>query len=785
MKTKLLLLVCIYLLFPSQTKACGGYWSLEDTYYHLFDQTGMVHPSLLPFILDPQDRYYFSNNNRVAEYMYSKNIADWKAYFQNKLTEKEIHLLLLELDLDHSSEQVNIPPDKKEEFIDYISLARQVDNTIQITYDSLWEETDDTLSTEGLEKELLSAIEQSDSFYQQRYVYQLSKLALKQNKLQKIHEIVNKYLTDKDEKSAVHHYLLDHNAKYLKVIQGNKLAAAHQYLNNFIALPEKRVSTMNSFRFTLKPENYDQLTQKLSTTQEKTAFRFIKGFVTGEPNYVILKDLVNLNPNAELTNLTLARALNEELRLHAPNNLSILHKIECTDENTYKAIGRNSWYLSEPDIETSNLNNLTTLCRQMAENGDVEDKERWQLAVAQLEYLAGNSKTAQKWLNKLSAQDESIAKQKLLLHSFITVSELKTITDKEEKSLYAIYEEFTNGDFQKQQDYNSQILGSDSLSLFWDIVAEKYFAQADYAKSFLAVNADRTLRQFRDRCVLEDLLAFQKRKKQNLNQFEQLLQSRFNHPHPILTLKDYIATTYIYDFDYRNALIYLKEISEQPLSVQQEILKFNSIPKDIFSIYHKQCYECDFTNNLTSLQAYDNTSGEFKNKFGLIQKVDELQRSKDITDQLAYGYFLLNINRKGYYRDIFSYNDTNGTNRLFVKQFSASPYAYGQHSLPISYAGIIEVFEQITRQSSASRESKAMADWGIILARQALFEEKSSKRYDWSESYFTPEYSFPVDFDNYRNYIIHDFERFAETNTAFSKEIILECNYFQQFISLP
>ncbi len=687
--------------------------------------------------------------------------------------------------LNNYSIQNNIiPVGKQKGLSDYLQLAKQVDDLVNLNYDRVWEEEIDVDASQRLFGLLTKSYHNADPFYKNRYLYQISKLAI-YSKLKEATKFFINNFDDTHLNYAVDFYLKDHKAYFLKATA--LTAVSKTYIQNFTRLPEHTLSEFISYKFTRK--NVDSLTlfNDLSLPIDKQTALFFNNFIHKQSSVLLLEKVANLDINSEITHLVLSASLQEELQKHYPKNPFAFNYINCKEMVNYpKDSGSYYWFTEE--MQTSRLPQLKKTITSILDQKP-QDINRYLLALAQVEFMLHDYQSSIKTLDKVMNNSRTeIKKQAVLLKAMITVNEMNYIGPKEENELFKIFkviQKISQHESKKADEEDFYVgFAYDSVEQFWQIVASKYLQQGDNFKAYLAIHDVDFLNYYRDQCLIEDLLNFVQKKA--FTAYESELLSHLAKQNPELYLYDYLASTYVYEFDFTNALYWYDRLENEASSAQlKAIPKYTDIPKSIIASTYRQCYECPFESNMTKIQANNiDTVNVFATKKELLKEAQRLRKSPAIKDQIAYGNLLLNINRKGYYRDLYSYDHSGGTNARIVKDINDGMF---KHILPINFKDIMEVFHFVLTSKVSSEEKKSMAAWGIVQAQQGILEDIDNPFYEAIEFQF---YSWKE--EQLKEYYVNNPELRKQyhllnqfSDSAFTKEILKECGFFNYYAKKP
>ncbi len=786
MKKKLFAVSIFAFLFLTKSWACSG-WGYYDRYSSIFSQELINDERYLPFLWDPYSAYYEreegSINRNIEEWQRYLNISYENAYYLVFKADKNDIVLLLDKKRIPAEELNFATPQfiaKYKDALEYLKIAKEMEPYMCISgaFEESWDYYDgETLQTvDDLDYDL--HILQLQGAYKKaedkeiklRYGYQLVRLAHYKRKYNESMVFFDQYVQPLNLKSEIYYYALSQYAGAVRGA-GDIITANSLYFKVFANSSDLKEIALTSINFS-ENVDFERFMRTAQTLEEKNDAYLLLGFISFSNPLVSAEKIIDRSPDAIQAKVLLARALAE---------------IEDGIIDPY--IGWNTDEITEykdrryPIVEEQKLEFLQStlkLVTRQTDNEQLKDRDFWYLAAAYLHYLDRNYAIAENNLNKVQSKDVRYKEQKDILALITDVGKETTITDDVERRLFDKYKDILTGETVEQ--------GVKRATFFVrNILANRYYNQKDYAKSFMIHNSLHTLDLNPQMELLDMIEAFVR--KGNKNPYETYLCTSFKVGSPddeTTSVLDYIA--------YMKGILYLATDD-----LDQALEEFNAskymdnrdewIKCDVFGYNSIECFSCD-----------DNMKTDYLNEFPYIgtkevigekELVEILKKLKNeainggekgAKANYLLGNFFYNVTTTGYYRKYlrFGYSDSK-RNYFFNEKEKNHIYnnLITMEYIPTYFENRVDIANDYLEQaykSASDNELKARIAFALSKCEQEIHYQNFSDSYQG----WRPHYE-----DNW--VMISNRKYFGELmkyrNTEFFDEVYTNCLYFEYYVN--
>jgi hypothetical protein len=577
------------------------------------------------------------------------------------------------------------------------------------------------------------------------------------------------YVEPLNYKPAMYYHALSQKAGAEKGL-GDTSAANADFFEVFVHSKKLKESALTSIRFGDNAD-FEEFLKQAKSPKEKCDAYLLLGFISfNNPLNEIEKITAEL-PDAIQAKVLMARAVNTLER-------SLLPMYWSSPDEFAKATDKRYPVIKGPEI-INFFNETLRISTQTANSERVQDKDYWNLTTAYLLFLNKDFSEATRYLSLVKNTNEKYTLQKKNLSMYIDICELPVINDKAETYLYEKYKEILTQKFSFDYYYGDDKAYFDygTKNFIIDVLANRYFLQKEYAKSFLLSN-DITALEYNPRLdLLSDIESFYK--KSNKNSLEKYIESgMFTKNVDAKNIQNYMnylrGIIYLTKGDYRKAL--------ESFSVKDYSPRDN-ISATIFGYNRIECFECDesFTMESDYLSDFPFIEKDMNEK-ELALTLTELQKRGQKKDESAakanylIGNFIYNTTSTGYYRHVLRFDGNNGNGEKFRNQEKKNIYngIYFKY-YPMYYDNPVELSQEYLEKAfntTKDNELKARVLFALSKCEQAIHDGKSGRYY------------YSVDGDDI---LIRDrkyFKKLVEFgNTGFYDEVVTNCKYFEYYVT--
>ena len=808
MKKFILLVACV--LSFEYASSCSDY-DPEYEYYNLFMQELISDAQYYPFLLTYESGYYTAND---STYVKNENIEEWQNYLAITYDQAFYLVYIATRNNLQSLIQGKKATDPKLDFANgsfvakhmqalrYLSYAKYLEPymTIHSEDTDSWSYRPDITVANLNYRKVMTTLEkswatESDKELKLRYGYQMVRFAHYNREFKSAVNYFYKYVEALKFKPAIYYYALDQKAGAEAGLKQYSVAN-YDFFLVFSHSKNLKESAFQSIRFS-KNTDYTNLLNKAKTATEKNDVYLMLGYLDFNNPLSSLTKIVKTTPDAIQAKVLMARAINSLERSYIPtNNYGFCDTcyLKVTDKRFPIAEG----------VETEKFfNQLLTTSKGLANNANVKEKNFWNLTSAYLLFLKKDFSTAKQYLAKVETKNKLYATQKTSLAMYIDICEQPLITADVEKML--------------STKYKSTFLQSKRNEYTWrtdnfleDVLANRYYIQKDYAKSFLMSNNITSLENNPDMTLLDALEAFYN--KANKNDFEKYIaknmypsqsdskinEANFDMPSYFSNMR---GTVYLANGDIEKALASFKKVNprfsqyrlnwssdgkNEYTTFKGQYNGFSGISNSIFGYNKIECFDCgeDTVMQTDYLKEFPFIKPSM-NKLELTEALLELRKTASLGNEQAakanylLGNFFYNTTSTGYFRHILRFDQDNAYCEKYRSTTPINIYSniyfknYGYSSFFVNKISVSQQYLEKAYQLSQTPELKARIAFALSKCEQeTYYEKKYGNSYYWVES---------------DDILIKNRKYFAELNkyknTSFYNDIKTSCLYFNYYVN--
>ena len=773
-------LLCLSVV--SSSFACGGGdWDENYDYYNLFMQEIIDNPRYYPFLLTYQSRYYFSEEEKEK----NENIEQWQSYLGLSYEDTEYLVFGASKAAIDSLIKKQTVTDKQLSFATaswakkhhqallYLSYAKYLEPYMIITIgnsDEWWyyyrDENAKNAGDLDYEK-VINVLRRSwnaekDKELKLRYGYQMVRLAHYTRRYAESVDFFNRYVESLNYRPAMYYYALNQRAGAERGL-GNSDEANYLFSKVYFNTKNLKENVLNSIYF-ISDTDFKQFLERAETANElNDIYMIMGGYMSFNNPLAMAEEIIKKSPDAIQAKVLIARAINELERNHngvGDNNAMLLSK------------NGDNISLAKKDKFFSQMLGFSV---KMTENKQVKEMDFWNLTTAYLYFLNKDFDISKKYLAQVNEKDDKYKSQKELFATYIYLCEQPTITPEVEKVLFEKYQNFIliRGDY-----YDGSFLT--------DVLANRYFLQEDYAKSFLLHHSIEKMEYHIDMDLLDHIETLIL--KPNKNEWEKLLAQKLDGNSTIEYINYLRGNYYLALGELQESLAAFDKISSsfKWSSYNDDYFEFTGISDKIFGYNQIECFECpteDVMKNdyLTQFSFIKKTMNkkELVETLIQLQKIGERNNETGAKANYLLGNFFYNVSLTGYYRHILRFDLTNMYNSEKFSWHEKPKDIYeGVYfkNYPTYYGNptdIADNYLQKANKQANNNELKARIAFALSKCEQANWDKGE---WDSSWGYYRS-----------KGVLISDREYFAELakykDTHFYEEVKTHCKYFEYYVN--
>ena len=533
---KIIISITVFLSAINQSNACAWY-DPDYEYFNLFSQEIITAKEYTPFLLTYSEPYYKTNYATIPD----ENIELWQQYFDNKFTYEQTRALINLVDIKHlynlQKGQVthnllkqlgNNPYTLYKDGIDYLIQAKYMEPYMRIKYVETENRfyyyrnsttTDAThLNYDKTSAALLSLYNAAkNKNIKMRYGYQMVRFNHYTRNFKKAIEAFDKYVAPHNTKNAVYYMALDQMAGAQSGLK-MKADAEWNFFQVFMHSKNRKESAYNSIKLTGN-KDFENILKRAKTKEEQNMAYFLLAYNDYTNPVGIMKKMVNNNVDSEILQVLTARAINQLERSYLPVYVTC-DKKDC-EHNSKRLPFYNKFDNLFTDRESVNfINDLEEVILQASKKSD---NNFWNIADAYIKFLKKDYEQSRLILSVIKTTDDAFKEQIKKMQMLNEIVAQPVIDAAFENLLFTKYADF----FQINGNTNYYYEGVNHTSDFLrDILANRYFLQKEYAKSFLMHNTLSNLQYNPNLTLTKHLEEFYN--KQNKNNFEKLIAANID-----------------------------------------------------------------------------------------------------------------------------------------------------------------------------------------------------------------------------------------------------------------
>ncbi len=819
------LLLC--LLLSVTYKACA-YYEPDWEYFNLFTQEIIPNKSLTPFLLVYSEPFYHKDDIVILD----ENTESWMKYFNNtwdytitdaviKLVDKKHFINLKKGEKTHRLFK-DLPNDfyeKYKEGIEYLIQAKYLEPYMKVVFvanlDAFYYEETDRLDASQLDfdktVQTLSNLYQNTAHKEikQRYGYQLLRFYHYNLKFQKAIDAFHTYVEPLGVQGPIYYYALDQKAGAERGLH-NFQQANWDFFQVFIHARNRKQSAYNSMKLS-NNHDFSALLEQCTSDEEKNWAYFLLAYNSYNNPIPFMQKMYAIDPQSDILKVVVARALNQLERGYLP--LYVGCQDDCEQKDKKLPIFKETYYYSESDNFINSL--IAFLTQYKAKD------EYMQMAQAYLMFLKKDYNKCEEILTNTHTRNPEYLAQINQLRMLNDIVSQPVIDEAVERVLAEKYFSYFKDPERKTFYFFDR--NTDTNQFLKDILANRYFLQGDYAKSYLMNNLLSDLHYNPDIILARQLDAFYQKK--NKNKFEEYMAKSFND---VGDIQAFFQLMYG-DHAMRNG-----DFAEAA-SYYQKAKNFQGIPRYDFDWKDDGGYEANLKSypahkyngfsNISSLvfghnvwESYNSpanitmVSESFVNEFPFIPKsMNKLQiaevamQLEDIGKQNSesgakanqlLGNLMYNTSKLGYFRELFVMDLNNQNSPKFHFDRAGSPnhyyfkwYGMFPYATPDDFEVAMHFYNQALSNTD-DREQQAQILFQMACAEQGQYyqwEEENRLKWDYRDNdYYEKREAQKEEFKivknaQFRTTFLQLKNQYRDTKT--SKALESSCSYYKYYLS--
>lgn len=757
------------------SKTCAWGYDEDENILSPFNAEILHMPELYPWFYSYHyynggETDYSSQNTNSEQFSIfdgtEKNIEEWKTYFNNpNITSENIYKVLYTTGLEDfnafdayitgsgtlSDEWKNNPllqhwkTNKKNPSFDYFYFAKSTEPLVQgVDY---WEAVArDTAALTSAKLHALKKISmlKEDAFLRLRYAYQAMRAAHYTGDYAACKNIFEKYVQNANDGSQTYYWCLSlYAGAYWR--QGNFAEAS--YYNSIVfdkCLSRKLYAERD---FWIDNENtWQKCLAMCENNHEKEILWLLTGINQNNSAIPALYEMMKLNVASDAIELLLAREMEKIQRNYMPMRWD--DDFDTEDEYDYRP-------------ESNDLNEIYIFITKALATGKVKTPAFWHNAAAFIQYINQEYESCNNH-TKLALQaagaDAELASQSKILQVINTIDSAGTINAEIEKRILPQLEWLykaahkTIDDNMYSFSFSSE---GDAYRIAMHRLMKYYLAarkpvQAEMCRAQAVEYYDAY--EEPEKMHVDDLIAFFTNK--NNSAFSQFLATQY--PYSLDDLYEIKGTLLMREYNWKDATATFKKMKNRETHEKMQL------PTDPFLIHINDCHDCDFEEHPSEYT-----------KLSLCEKMTDLENLLTAADmnhaqtyhQLANAYY--NISYWGNSWMAIDYYRCHGCETSYKEYENEDWYVSDFYTVSKAIS-----YYTLSAESTANKELKAQNYFMLAKCEQNMY-------------YVSNDYSYMNEDGQkikYRNY----FKKLKTEykNTAFYKDAIDECKYFDYYVNL-
>lgn len=696
LKLYLLLLVTSISLATITVLACaGGDW--DGTEGSMFTPEIINQPKYAPFFRTQAYPFYDGYDKENSNAFNEINATEWNTFFGNKLTIERLNYWLYQASLNQIDSMIfdikgkpsnlsnmskantlkGLTEDNKAtSFLYYLGFAKRNEAFSVKEYENSWETKPKVTPKVNIDKQIAGGLnfytKATDAFLKERYAYQVLRLYFYQKNYEKAisfyKENESSFKSNNSIKWRAIGYLAGSHYRLKNYVQSNYL-----YSLIFHNYEPSQKSAYLSFH-PLQNNEWNQCVDLAKNTTEKEVLWQLFGLYNDD--VLAMKEMIKLNPNSELVDLLLVRAVNVE------------------EENMVSNKPRYS-YSTTKEGEKSNQK-LIEFLNSMSESNGSKNPAVWHLSASYLNYMSKNYDLGDKQLKRAEklCQSSSLLKSQFHLISALgKIKKIKTIDTKSETDLLSdlkeIYGITTNDE--KLRTASAQVWMRQELANL--LVQKKEFEKAEL------IYPNSSKKNYGDTTQIQNMITY------------------FNNPQKSEFEKLFLKNSFLTKDNYIE-LLAIRYAQHDLLDASIKTFKLMKSTEDNllgnpFTIHIKDCHDCDHQ----AIQKTKYTNLSFIEK---MKEMKSLAQSKP--SESAQNYFLI---ANGFYNMTYF-----GNARLFYENSVDNTVNDYEHKLvPEEDCTLALKYYLLAKENSTDKEFKAKCTFMAAKCEQNAFFMNPPKDY--------------------------------------------------------
>lgn len=880
---KIILSLSVVFLYFQKTQACSWYDPDYD-YFNLFTQNIIKNKALSPFLLTYSNAFYDSGNPNFQDdnildwqkYFDQKlNYSDtYQLVYKMSMNDLNLlkkgiptHPLLKKLGSDFYS--------KYKDGLDYLIEAKYLEPYMRIKFggeseDSFYQPDENEKNATNLNfqktTDALKSLYQSTNnpSIKMRYGFQLVRFYHYNRDFKAAIDAFKTYVEPLNLKTSTYYLALNQLAGAQRGVK-NLNDSNWNFFQVFMHSNTQKKSAYSSLRL-FNEDTFNQLLSRAKTNEEKSFAYFLLGYQDYNNPIPMMEKIYAINPKSELLQVLAARAVNELERAYLPTYyqsdlsqpkvattekkqpevevekpgffariwnfiVSLFSKsspVETTQKADLSNPNRIPFYTlnSDNEFETSSKKDyLSDLSKFTEQVQSKDDSEFWKITDAYLQFLNKEYSKSNDLLNEINTNNPDYLAQIKKMKMLNDIVSRPVIDDDFEKHLYQDYKELFAEKPQKTTDESSEDYGMSYPSpedFIRDVLANRYFLQGDFAKSFLMNNDLSDFRNDPNYDLAVKLNEFNK--KQNKNSFEtEVIAKNMNS----VGNTDAYFNLVFGDFAMRNAEFekakdyYDKAKDFSGYTLDNEVYNYNTQQmekvntstwyngyKNISSLVFGHNKWVSFGSDANQTMIPEVFKSEFPfikpvmNKSELAQCLLELKKIGQSQDPKAswanqlIGNLLYNTSSLGYYRELFVMDINNGDGGKY--RFADKPnfeyhiyykgYGGQVFAKPDNFDLSLNYYKKALDQTS-DKEQKARILFQMASAEQGKYyqwQTNNSQNIDYTDPKYDQKIKLQAENDDkikrekFKTYFTQLKQNYTDTET--SKSLMGSCSYYSYFL---
>ena len=771
------------IIFIQQSRACGGYYEPDYEYYNLFMQELIDDPAYFPFLLTYNTRYYGVNQDLMKD----GNIEEWEDYLG--LSYEQTRYLVFKASMEDLESLIEgrEAADKTLDFItssfvkkyrtalEYLAYAKYLEPYMRISQsDDTWyyleastPYTADQLDYDAVVEELKKRWRRSkDNELKLRYGYQLVRFAHYNRNYEASVSFFEQYITPLNYRPAMYYHALSQMAGAQRGM-GDTLTSRWNFFHVFVHSRDLKTVALSSISFDGENDFHFFLENARTREEQNNIYLLLGLYSYNNPLNEIAK-IIKVSPDAIQAKVLVARAVNQIERDVMPVYSWGYSDIKSgITDRRYPLLDGAGSFLDQTLVLVDSMAVLTT----------IKDRNFWLITSAYLHFLKKDFQKAQQMLDGIETDHQLYMQQKQNLAMYIDICKQPQITPAIEKYLFSTYPEAlkVNLPFDIYQDNG----GHDTYStrgFVLDVLANRYYIQQDYAKSFLLSNKLTVLENDPRLNLLNEIEAFYRRPDKN--EWETYLLSE-----AVAGIEDVDAY-----MNYLYGIIYLTHGELGKASDSFAKTSYNSgflLPSTVFGYNRIECFECQDVMETDHFPDFPfiPEAMNFEELTDVLISLDKIARSKKKKAAKAnylLGNFFYNVSEGGYFRHMLRFGSENWyssgryglykkpdlENGIYFKYYGS----YYEDPNPVA-----QQYLETAYKKASDNELKARIVFALSKCEQLAYNIANENTHSWWY------------YDKGKGILISDRRYFKELmqyrKTKFFDVVQSNCKYFDYYVT--